>query len=52
MSQHIEDVRTAAVMPVPSKENDFLGFCMHAVKLQNGDKKVCMRCDRYTAPTC
>lgn len=40
MSQHIEDVRTAAVMPVPSKDNDWLGFCMHAVKLQNGDKKV------------
>lgn len=38
--QHIEDVRTQAVMPVPSKENDWLGFCAHAVKLQNGDKKV------------
>lgn len=41
MLQHIEDVRHPAVMPVPSKENDFLGFCASAVKLQNGDKKVC-----------
>lgn len=40
MFQHIEDVRTQAVMPAPSKENDWLGFCASAIKLQNGDKKV------------
>lgn len=40
MFQHIEDVRMQAVMPVPSKDNDWLGFCISAIKLQNGDKKV------------
>lgn len=32
--------RSTAAMPVPTKENDWLGFCPSAVKLQNGDKRV------------
>lgn len=29
-----------APLPVPTKENNWLGFCQSAVKLQNGDRKV------------
>lgn len=28
-------------LPTLSKDNDWLGFCPSAVKLQNGDRKVC-----------
>jgi hypothetical protein len=39
-----DDIPTAkpstAPLPVPSKENDWLGFCQSAIKLQNGDRKV------------
>jgi hypothetical protein len=31
---------SAAPLPVPTKENDWLGFCQSAIKLQNGDRKV------------
>jgi hypothetical protein len=30
----------AQPLPVPTKENDWLGFCPSAVKLQNGDRRV------------
>ena len=29
-----------AALPTPAKENDWLGFCQSAIKLQNGDRKV------------
>lgn len=39
-----DDIPTAkpstAPLPVPTKENDWLGFCQSAIKLQNGDRKV------------
>ena len=31
---------STAPLPVPTKENDWLGFCQSAIKLQNGDRKV------------
>jgi len=31
----------SAVLPVAAKDNNWLGFCPAAIKLQNGDKKVC-----------
>ncbi|KAK0808311.1 hypothetical protein LTR91_015149 [Friedmanniomyces endolithicus] len=30
-------------IPTPCKENEFLGFCPSAVKLQNGDKKTSLK---------
>ncbi|KAK5165899.1 uncharacterized protein LTR77_008823 [Saxophila tyrrhenica] len=30
---------SSAPLPVPTKENDWLGFCQSAVKLQNGDRR-------------
>lgn len=39
-----DDVPTAkpsmAPLPAPSKDNDWLGFCQSAIKLQHGDRKV------------
>ena len=43
-SLQYDDVPTAkpsaAPLPVPGKDNDWLGFCQSAIKLQNGDRKV------------
>ncbi|KAK3648611.1 hypothetical protein LTR56_007437 [Elasticomyces elasticus] len=30
-------------LPIPSKENDWLGFCPSAVKLQHGDRKTSLK---------
>ncbi|KAK3052956.1 hypothetical protein LTR09_006020 [Extremus antarcticus] len=39
-----EDGKMSSVpLPVPTKENDWLGFCQSAVKLQNGDRKGALR---------
>jgi hypothetical protein len=32
-----------STLPTPSKENDWLGFCPSAIKLQNGDKKGALK---------
>ena len=38
--QDVNNIATHVELPVPTKENDWLGFCQSAVKLQNGDRKV------------
>lgn len=37
-------------LPVPTKENNWLGFCPSAVKLQNGDKRVRETASRIATP--
>ena len=42
---------SAAPLPVPTKENDWLGFCQSAIKLQNGDRKVAHTAHTATKPS-
>ena len=37
-----------APLPVPTKENNWLGFCPSAIKLQNGGKRVGGRAKQTT----
>ena len=50
-----DDIPTAkpstAPLPVPSKENDWLGFCQSAIKLQNGDRKVNLSTAKVALPS-
>ena len=41
--EHASSTPTLHELPVPTKENDWLGFCHSAMKLQNGDRKVTIR---------
>ncbi|KAK4540869.1 hypothetical protein LTR36_008811 [Oleoguttula mirabilis] len=38
---------TSTPIPTPTSENDYLGFCKTAWKLQNGDRKAMQKCKEF-----
>lgn len=39
---------TSIMLPTPTPENNYLGFCKNAVRLQNGDKTALEKCSEHS----
>ncbi|KAK5125151.1 hypothetical protein LTR85_000827 [Meristemomyces frigidus] len=47
MAPSLAHTNTSTPVPTPTSENDYLGFCKSAWKLQNGDRKAMQRCKEF-----